>query len=60
MYFYDNILYGHSVSQPLPFDEIKFGRNVCLEEILKTPDNSDIGYLLKVDLKYPDIIRQKN
>ena len=27
-------LYGYSSSQPLPFDEIKFERNVCLEEIL--------------------------
>ena len=25
-------LYGHSMSQPLPFDEIKFERYVCLKK----------------------------
>ena len=30
-----------------------------LEEILNTPDDSDIGYFLEVDLKYPDIIKEK-
>ena len=30
-----------------------------LEEIMNTPDDSDIGYFLKVDLKYPDNIKQK-
>ena len=52
-------LYGHSMSQSLPFDEIKFERNVCLEEILKTPDDSDIGYFLEVDSTYPYKIRRK-
>ena len=52
-------LYGHSMSEPLPYDEIKFDKNVKLEDILKTPDDSDIGYFIKVDLKYPDNIKQK-
>ena len=26
-------LYGHSMSQSLPYDEIKFDKNVCLEDI---------------------------
>ena len=30
-----------------------------LEEILNTPDDSDIGYFVEVDLKYPDEIKQK-
>ena len=47
------------MSQPLPFDEIKFEWNVCLKEILNTPDDSDIGYFLEVDLSYPHEIRQK-
>ena len=47
------------MSQPLPFDKNKFERNVCTEDILNTPDNSDIGFLLEVDLRYHDIIRQK-
>ena len=30
-----------------------------LEEILKTPDNSDIGYFIEVDLRYPNNIEEK-
>ena len=52
-------LYGHSMSQPLPYDEIKFDQNIKLEDILNTPDDSDIGYFVQVDLKYPDNIKQK-
>ena len=54
-----NILYGHSMSQPLPYDEIKFNRDVKLENVLNTPDDSDIGYFIEVDLKYPDKIKEK-
>ena len=45
--------------QPLPYDEIKFDRNVKLEDILNTPDDSDIGYFVEVDLKYPDNIKER-
>ena len=44
-------LYGHSISQPLPYDEINFVENVKLEDILNTPDDSDIGYFVEVDMK---------
>ena len=55
-----NILYGFGMSQPLPYDEIKFEtENICLEEILNTPDDNDIGYFLEVDLEYPYSIGQK-
>ena len=58
-------LYGHSMSHMLPYDEIEMWH--ChpelymnwLEEILKTPDDSDIGYFVEVDLKYPDDIKEK-
>ena len=52
-------LYGHSMSQPLLFDEIKITINVELEDILNTPDDSDIGYFIEADLKYPDKIKEK-
>ena len=29
IYLDANNLYGHSMSQPLPYDKIKFERNVC-------------------------------
>ena len=59
MYFDANNLYGHSMSEPLPYDEINFDNDVKLEDILNTPDDSDIGYLIEVDLKYPDNIKEK-
>ena len=52
-------LYGHSMSQPLPYGEIKFEKDFCINKLLNTPDENDIGYFVEVDLKYPDNIRQK-
>ena len=54
-----NNLYGWAMSGYLPYDEIKFGKNVKLEELLKIPDDSDIGYFIEVDLKYPDNIQDR-
>ena len=47
------------MSQKLPYDEIKFDGNVKIEDILNTPDKIDYGYLLEVDLKHPDNIKEK-
>ena len=60
LYIDANNLYGHSMSQPLPYDEIKFDRNAKLEDILSTPDDSDIGYFVEVDSKYPNESKEKN
>ena len=54
-----NNLYGHSMSQSLPYDESKFDKNVKTEDIINTPDDSDIGYFIEVDLKYPDKMKEK-
>ena len=43
LYIDANNLYGHSMSEPLPYDEIKFDNTVKLEDILNTPDDSDKG-----------------
>ena len=57
-------LYGHCMSQPLPYDEIEIRYGdpglymKWLEEILNTPDDSDIGYFIEVDLRYPDNIKK--
>ena len=59
LYFDANTLYGHSMSEPLPYDEMKFDNNVKLEDILNTSDDNDIGYFVEVDLKYPDNIKEK-
>ena len=58
-------LYGHSMSQFLPYDEIEMWHGhpdkywKWLDEILNTPDDADNGYFLEVDLKYPDNIKEK-
>ena len=58
-------LYGHSMSQPLPYDEIEMWHGHpdkywnWLVGILNTPDDSDIGYFIEVDLRYPDNIKEK-
>ena len=58
-------LYGHSMSQKLPYDKIEMWHGHpdiymnCLEEIIITPDDNEIGYFLEVDLNYPDNIKEK-
>ena len=59
LYIDANNLYGHSMSQYLPYDEIKFDNTVKLEDILNTLDDSDIGYFIEVDLTYPNNIKEK-
>ena len=54
-----NNLYGHSMSQPLPCDEIKFDKSIKLEDILNTSDDNDIGHFVEVHLKYLDNIKGK-
>ena len=58
-------LYGHSMSQFLLYHEIEMWHGhpdkywKWMDEILNTPDDSESGYSLEVDLKYPDDIKQK-
>ena len=59
LYIDANNLYGHSMSQYLPYDEIKFDNTVKLEDILNTHDDSDIGYFIELDLTYPNNIKGK-
>ena len=47
------------MSEPLPYDETKSDKNVKLEYILNTPDDSDIGCFIEVDIKYLDNIKEK-
>ena len=59
LYIDANNLYGHSMSEPLPYDETKFDNTVKLEDILNTLDDSDIGYFIEADLIYPDKIKER-
>ena len=59
LYIDANSVYGQSMSQTLPYDEIKFDKNVKLKDILNTPDDSHVGYFVEVDLTYPDNEKEK-
>ena len=59
LYIDANNLYGHSMSEPLPYDEFKFDNTVKLEDILNIPNGSDKGYFIELDLIYPDNIKEK-
>ena len=52
-------LYGWALGEYLLYDDIKFDNNVKLEDIINTPDVSDIGYFVEVALIYPDRIEEK-
>ena len=51
--------------QPLPYDEIQMWCGHLdlymnkLEDVLKTPDDCDIGYFVEIDLKYLDNLKRK-
>ena len=54
-----NNLYGRDMTEYLPYDEIKFDKIVKVEDILNIPDDSNIGYFIEVDLKYPNNMKYK-
>ena len=47
------------MTESLPYDEIKFGKNVNLEDILNNDDDGDIGYFIGTDLKYPNELKER-
>ena len=59
LYIEANNLYGYAMSQSLPYEDLKFDPSTDIETILSTPDDSEIGYFVEVDLKYPDEIKDK-
>ena len=65
LYFDADNLYGHSMNQPLPYDEIEMWHGHPdlymnkLEKILINSDVSDIGYFVEVDSRYPDNMKEK-
>ena len=58
-------LYGHCKSQPLTYDEIEMWHGHSdhylkkLKKISTIIDDSDIGFSVEVDLRYPDKIKEK-
>ncbi|XP_054283625.1 uncharacterized protein LOC129000686 [Macrosteles quadrilineatus] len=48
-----NNLYGWAMCQHMPYAEFKWVEDAHLIDVTKVPDDSDIGYILEVDLEYP-------
>ncbi|XP_026322221.1 uncharacterized protein LOC113231895 [Hyposmocoma kahamanoa] len=51
-----NNLYGHAMTKSLPYSEFKFLNKYEIEtfNILTVPENGDTGFILEVDLEYPE------
>ena len=63
MYVDANNLYGYAMSKKLPVDNFKWETNLTIltEDFIKNYDEeSDIGYLLFVDIIYPKNLREKH
>ena len=52
-----NNLYGHAMSQYLPYAVFKWDKNIdkIEQKIMKIKSNSSTGYILEVDLEYQEL-----
>ena len=50
-----NNLYGHAMSQYLPYADFKWVKNIdkIKQKLMNVKSNSLTGYILEVDLEYP-------
>jgi hypothetical protein len=39
--------------QHLPYSNIKIDNDILLDDVIDTPDDSDIGYMVEVDIAFP-------
>ena len=61
IYIDANNLYGGIVLHyPLPLKDFELVDDISLDEILQTEDEGDIGFLVEVDLEYPDELHDKH
>ncbi len=58
LYLDANNLYGHSMSEPLPYGDLKLDTKITLEEVLETVDDADVGYTVEVDITFPSKIHE--
>ena len=59
LYLDANNLYGWAMIQPLPYKYIKFNKKITIYEILETDDNADTGYILEVNISFPQEIHDR-
>ena len=53
-----NNLYGWAMSEYIPYEEFKWLKNVDELDVMSVNEKSPIGYLLEVDLEYPDELHE--
>ena len=53
-----NNLYGWAMSEYLTYGGFKCLKNIDKFDIMSISDKSPIGYILEVDLKYPDKLHE--
>ncbi|XP_011706110.1 PREDICTED: uncharacterized protein LOC105461306, partial [Wasmannia auropunctata] len=53
MYFDVNNLYGWAMCQPLPYRDFQWVNDVTNFNVLAVALDSPIGYILEIDLEYP-------
>ena len=53
-YFDMNNLYGWAMSEYVPYEGFKWLKNVDKFDVMSINEKSPIGYLLEVDVEYPD------
>ena len=57
-YLDKNNLYGWTMSEYLPYGEFEWLKNVDELDVMSINEKSDVGYILEVDLKYPDKLHE--
>ncbi|GFU04923.1 uncharacterized protein NPIL_388011 [Nephila pilipes] len=61
MYLDANNLYGYAMSKYLPLKDFVWSdNNLTTQDILNLSDESDVGYILEVDLDYPPDLHDKH
>ena len=53
-----NNLYGWAMSEHLPYKEFNWLKNIDEFDVMSISEKSPIGYLLQVDLKYPNELHE--
>lgn len=61
LFYYDiNNLYGWAMCQCLPYKNIKWVENFDNLDVSDISDDSEVGYILEVDLEYPEHLHDKH